>query len=86
MSKINRYKFIKKMYPDYLILIVSKKNLISFNIDNLIYKYYKDKVFKLNINYIILDGLDIIVKKEFFDNKYFHYSKVIIIKEFICQK
>ena len=64
MSKINRYKFIKKMYPDYLILIVSKKNLISFNIDNLIYKYYKDKVFKLNINYIILDGLDIIVKKE----------------------
>ena len=39
MSKINRYKFIKKMYPDYLILIVSKKNLISFNIYILDYQY-----------------------------------------------
>ena len=85
MSKINRYNFIKKMYPDYLILLVNKSSYTSFNLDKLIYSYYLDKVFKLNINYIILDGLDIIKKVEFSNNKYYYYSKLILIKEVICK-
>ena len=85
MSKINRYNFIKKMYPDYLILLVSKNNYTSFYLDKLIYSYYLDKVFKLNINYIILDGLDIIKKVEFSNNKYYYYSKLVLIKEVICK-
>ncbi len=85
MSKINRYNFIKKMYPDYLILLVGKNNYTSFYLDKLIYSYYLDKVFKLNINYIILDGLDIIKKVEFTNNKYYYYSKLVLIKEVICK-
>lgn len=85
MSKINRYNFIKKMYPDYLILLVSKNNYTSFYLDKLIYSYYLDKVFKLNINYIILDGLDIIKKVKFTNNKYYYYSKLVLIKEVICK-
>lgn len=85
MSKINRYNFIKKMYPDYLILLVSKNNYTSFYLDKLIYSYYLDKVFKLNINYIILDGLDIIKKVKFSNNKYYYYSKLVLIKEVICK-
>lgn len=85
MSKINRYNFIKKMYPDYLILLVSKNNYTSFYLDKLIYSYYLDKVFKLTINYIILDGLDIIKKVEFTNNKYYYYSKLVLIKEVICK-
>lgn len=73
------------MYPDYLILLVSKNNYISFCLDKLIYSYYLDKVFKLNINYIILDGLDIIKKVEFSNNKYYYYSKLVLIKEVICK-
>ncbi len=85
MSKINRYNFIKKMYPDYLILLVSKNNYTSFYLDKLIYSYYLDKVFKLNINYIILDGLDIIKKVKFSNNRYYYYSKLVLIKEVICK-
>lgn len=85
MSKINRYNFIKKMYPDYLILLVNKSNYTSFYLDKLIYSYYLDKVFKLNINYIILDGLDIIKKVKFSNNRYYYYSKLVLIKEVICK-
>ena len=85
MSKINRYNFIKEMYPDYLILLVSKNSYVSFNIDRLLYNYYLDKVFKLDINYIILDGLDIIKRCEFINNKYYYYSKLVLIKEVICK-
>ena len=37
------------MYPDYLILLVNKSSYTSFYLDKLIYSYYLDKVFKLNI-------------------------------------
>ena len=74
------------MYPDYLILLVSKNNYTSFYLDKLIYSYYLDKVFKLNINYIILDGLDIIKKVKFSNNRYYYYySKLVLIKEVICK-
>lgn len=79
MSKYNRYKFIKKMYPDYLILLLKNNTLSSFEVDNLIYKYYHNKVFKLNINYIILDNLDIVK----YDNNKYYYSKLVILKELI---
>ena len=83
MSKINRYKFIKKMYPDYLILLLKNNTLSSFEVDNLIYKYYHNKVFKLNINYIILDNLDIVKLVKYDNNKYYYYSKLVILKELI---
>ena len=47
MSKINRYNFIKKMYPDYLILLVSKNSYASFYLDKLIYSYYLDKLYNI---------------------------------------
>ena len=86
VSKINRYTFIKKLYPDFIVFLMSKKSLITFFPDNIIYKWYLDKIFKLEINYIIIDDLDIIKKQEYKDNKYKYYFKLCFVKEILCQK
>lgn len=66
-----RYNVLKGVYPDYLILILKKNKIYSFNED-------KDKLnmFNLNdihINKLILNNLDIEEIYEFDDTKYSNY-------------
>lgn len=83
MSKFTRYLFVKKIYPEYVVFINSKERLITYGKDleivNLIgYKNF----FDININYIIVNDLDIFIK-EFSNNNYFYYFKIILIKNVI---
>ena len=82
MSKFKRYLFVKKIYPDYVVFILSKNKLITYNRDLDIYNYLKNDLFKLNINYIIVDNLELKFYK-FKNNNYFYYFKLILILEII---
>ena len=65
-----RYEVIKKLYPNYLILIRYKDKLKTFKEDKIIYNYINKNINKYHINYIILDKLDIEEIKECSDNNY----------------
>ena len=84
MSKLNRYLFLKKMYPEYVIFILEKDKLITYNWDLKILNILSfDGLININVNYIILDGLDIVFRKEYFDNSYFYYFKICLLREII---
>ena len=73
-----RYNVLKHIYPNYLILLIKNNKYYTFDEDKLIFNYLKRKL--NNINYIILDNLDIIVKKEYENNKYLNnYFKINLI-------
>ena len=77
----NRYVFFKRCYPNYLILINKNNKIKSYNIDKEILKYLSveeidiNKINKLNINYLILENINIINKKDYKDNKYYLYYR-----------
>ena len=54
-----RYKVLKKIYPYYLILIKKNNKYHTFYEDKLIYKNIKNLN---NINYIVLNNLEIEIK------------------------
>lgn len=64
------YKFdlMKELYPSYIIYIKRKNKYYTNGIDKNIIEYFGDNI--KNINYIILDNLDIIEKVEFDDDNY----------------
>ena len=70
MGIYNRYYIAKKLYMNYLVIIVRKGKYVSYGIDTLILKRLKKNVNieyqlqKLHINYLVLDNLDIIRKYE----------------------
>ena len=66
-----RYNVLKHIYQNYLILIIKNNKYYTFDEDKLIFNYLKRKL--NNINYIILDNLDIIVKKEYENNYYLNF-------------
>ena len=68
-----RYEVIKKLYPNYLILIIKNNKYYTFDEDKLIYTYINRNLNKHEINYIILNNLDIIIKKEYENNNYLNY-------------
>ncbi len=83
MSIYNRYCFLKKAYPGYVIFIVRKGKLITFKRDLKIVNYKGlDDFFNSGINYIILDGLE---PKVFngTENHYFYYFKVTLLEDII---
>ncbi len=90
MSMINRYKFTKNIYSDYLVIIYRLGNYYSFGYDNDILKYIKFKgntniIKRKRINYLILNNLDIIEINRYYDNRYDYYLKIIcIIKVINC--
>lgn len=74
MSAYNRYYFTKKLFPNFLVLIVKKGKYYSYDGDVRILKYikFKDKINIIKnkkINYLVLDELEIIEKCEFIDNQ-----------------
>ena len=81
MSKYNRYLFCKRLYNNYLILIKNKDKIISFDEDLKIIELYGIETIKKNINYLILDGLDIKLYNN--NNNYFYYFKISLIKDII---
>lgn len=72
MSKINRYNFTKKYYPNYVIILLIKRKLYIFKNNQLIEFKYINKLKKIHINYIIQDNLDLYIK-EYEDNNYLEY-------------
>lgn len=68
-----RYEVIKKLYPIYLILLIKNNKYYTFDEDKIIFNYINRNLNKYEINYIILDNLDIIVKKEYENNNYLNY-------------
>ena len=81
MSKYNRYLFCKRLYNCYLILILDKDKIISFDEDLKIIELYGIETIKQEINYLILDGLNIKLYKN--NNNYFYYFKISLIKDII---
>lgn len=68
-----RYDVLKHIYHNYLILIIKNNKYYTFDEDKLIFNYINKNLNKYEINYIILDNLDIIVKKEYENNNYLNY-------------
>ena len=83
MSKLSRYLFIKKMYPDYLVFILNKDKLVTYNNDLKIYNMLESEFFSKSINYLILDGLEIKELRTFSNNNYFYYFKISLLKEVV---
>lgn len=81
-----RYWFLKKMYPNHLLLFKCTKNKLgyrAFGIDKIVLdgirnystdiKYVIKLLDDYNINYIIIDNLSILFLKSFEINKYSTY-------------
>lgn len=84
MSAYNRYIFTKKVYPDYLVLLLRKQKYCTYGTDKNVLEYikFKDKTYQLrdyHINYLVLDELDIVEKYEYLDNKLERYLYLINI-------
>lgn len=79
-KSIMNYKFnlMKELYPSYIIYIKQKNKYYTNDIDKNIIEYFDDNL--KNINYIVLDNLDIVEKVNFYNNTYDTlYIKTIII-------
>ena len=84
MSLENRYKFLKKMHPNILILIKQKDKYISKEVDNMIFSYLNNDlntIKKNKISYILMENLDIIEKNLIKNNEYYKYKKIVFISQ-----
>lgn len=77
----DKYILLKKLYPNYLILIKRKSDLMTFNNDKILYKYNKT----LQIDHIIVDNLDIMIKNNYHTNYESIYFKFLLI-DFFARK
>lgn len=85
----NRFEFIKNIYKDYIIFIVKKDKYYMFGNDALICKHFDidvRNVKKININYLILDNLDIIEIKKYDNNLYYEYLIKSLIINYVLKK
>lgn len=80
-----RYKFIKKIYPEYIILFYKRGNTYIYQEDYKMFKNFKNGklitfIENEHINYLIVDNMKIIKKKNYFDNEYnFYKNKTTIL-------
>ena len=86
MSAYNRYSFTKKVYLDYVVLLVKKNKYYSYSIDRKVLNYikFKDKTYILrnrHINYLVLDELEITEKYEYSDNQLDKYIYLVNMKK-----
>lgn len=81
-----RYWFMKKLYPEYLLLFKTNKNKLGYRcygIDKYIINYFRNyeisiniilkKLEKNDINYIMIDNLDMIKIYKTNNNRYYKY-------------
>ena len=74
-----RYLILKRLYPNYLILIKVKDKIKLLGIDKKIVDMFGIDNLK-NVNKLILDNLDIVKKEEYENNKYhIYYLKIRLI-------
>jgi len=74
--------FVKTFYPDYIVFIKHRDKLITYDYDLKIIKNIGSNNI-LNVNYLILDNVNITEKKEFNDNNYYYYYNVGLLLEII---
>ena len=84
MSMINRYKFTKNIYKDYIVLIIKNKKYYSFDKDKKILDYinFNNKLYllkKYSINFIVLDNLEILSINNYYKYLYISYVKDILL-------
>ncbi len=77
-----RVSILKKLYPNYLILIKDKDKIKFVGIDKLIIDTFGLKKLK-NVNKLLLDNLDIKILEEYDNNSYEDYYLKIRLIEII---
>lgn len=82
-----RYQFIKRLYPNYVLVFIEKKQKYHLVEEQMRFlKIFKKKnmintLEYYHINYLVIDNLSIVKKKEFSDNRYLELLKKAIIIE-----
>lgn len=77
-----RVNILKKLYPNYLILVKVKDKIKFVGIDKLIVDTFGIKKIK-NVNKLLLDNLDIKILEEYDNNSYEDYYLKIRLIEII---
>ena len=77
-----RINILKKIYPNYLILVKVKDKIKFVGLDKLMVNTFGIKVLK-NINKLLLDNLDIKLLEEYDNNSYENYYLKIKLIEII---
>lgn len=85
---INRYKFTKNIYKDYIVLIIKNKKYYSFDKDKKILNYinFNNKLYllkKYSINFIVLDNLEILSINNYDVNNYYKYLYISYVKDIL---
>ncbi len=82
-----RYKILKSIYPDYLIIFKEKEKFKYKGIDQKIIDIFGLKKLE-NVNKIIIDNLDIVKIEKYHNNEYNLYYKktelIEVLKEVIA--
>lgn len=78
---ITRYSYIKKLYPNRLIIIKTKKGYTSFNKDKILLDYLINShkihtIDNLELDYLIVDNMLVVKERCFTNNNYYKYLKV----------
>lgn len=76
-----RYSYIKKLYPNRLIIIKTKKGYTSFNKDKILLDYLINShkihnIDNLELDYLIVDNMLVVKEGVFTNNNYYKYLKV----------
>ncbi len=75
-----RVNILRKLYPNYLILVKHKDKIKFVGIDKIIVDTFGLKKLK-NVNKLLLDNLDIKILEEYDNNLYEkHYIKIKLLK------
>ena len=85
---MNRYKFAKEVHPEYVVLLLIKDKYITYGSDLELIHYIKFNenlcIFnKYEINYLVLDNLDITEKSSYDINNYDLYLRKMIIEKIV---
>lgn len=74
-----KYLLLKELYPKHVILINKKNSLVSYNDDEIIYKYNKTK----NYNYVILKDGKLTIENKYTKNYNELKNKYLLLNFFI---
>ena len=89
MSKKNRYKMIKKIFPNHFILFVFNSNYSSYMLDFILLKYLKNKknlesyLEEKEISYVIIDNITIIKEKKYSSSNFNLFFFRCFLKEIV---